>query len=110
MKIRVYFICLLILFAFSSHTGLAQNHRDLTYYDNGGVFDFSWGDGPEAHAHMRPKLRRFLWEQWTQKRLAHKEGTFNELSGSHQNRQRAAARRGAAARAQARRWPHLEAG
>jgi hypothetical protein len=71
MKIRVYFICLLILLAFSGRTGLAQNHRDLTHYDNGGVFDFSWGDGPEAHAHMMPKLRRFLWEHWTQNRLAH---------------------------------------
>ena len=71
MKIRVYFICLLILLAFSGHTGLTQNPRDLTRYDDGGVFDFSWGARLEAHAQMRPKLRRFLWEHWTQKRLAH---------------------------------------
>jgi hypothetical protein len=70
MKVRVYSICLLILLAFSGQAGLAQNHRDLTHYDDGAVFDFNWGAGPEAHAQMTPKLRRFLWEHWTQKLMA----------------------------------------
>jgi hypothetical protein len=45
MKIRLCFICLLILCAFSGHTGLTQNPRDLTRYDDGGAFDFNWGAG-----------------------------------------------------------------
>jgi hypothetical protein len=81
MKIRVYSICLLILLTFSGHIGLAQNHRDMTHYDDGGVFDFSWGAGPEVHAQMMPKLRRFLWEHWTQKRLAHVVVTLYTLEG-----------------------------
>jgi len=81
MKIRVYFICLLVLLAFSGHTGLAQTPRDMTRYDNGGVFDFSWGAGPEAHARMNPKLRGFLWEHWTQKRLAHVVVTLYTIEG-----------------------------
>src|SRR5262245_46950054 len=81
MKIRVYFISLLILFAFSGHTGLTQNPRDLTRYDDGGAFDFSWGAGLEAHAQMMPKLRRFLWEHWTQKRLAHVVVTLYTIEG-----------------------------
>jgi len=67
--IRVYFICLLILIAFSGHAGHTQNPRDLTRYDDGGVFDFSWGAGA-AHAQMKLMLRDFLWEHWAQKRLA----------------------------------------
>jgi len=81
MTIRAYFICLLILLAFSGHTGRAQNPRDLTRYDDGGAFDFSWGAGPEAHAQMRPKLRRFLWEHWTQKRLAHLVVSLYSIEG-----------------------------
>jgi len=81
MKIRVYIICLLFLLPFSGHTGLAQNPRDLTHYDDGGAFDFSWGSGPKAHAQMSPKLRRFLWEHWTQKRLAHVIVTLYTIEG-----------------------------
>jgi hypothetical protein len=81
MKIRVYIICLLILLPFIGHAGLAQNPRDLTRYDDGGAFDFSWGAGPEAHARMMPNLRRFLWEHWTQKRLAHVVVTLYSIEG-----------------------------
>jgi hypothetical protein len=81
MKIRVCFICLPILFAFSGHTGLTQNPRDLTRYDDGGAFDFNWGAGPETHAQMMPKLRRFLWEHWTQKHLAHLVVTLYSIEG-----------------------------
>src|SRR5215475_4758902 len=61
MKIRAYIICLLILLPFIGYAGLAQNPRDLTRYDDGGAFD--------GHQ-MDQKLRRFLWEHWTQKRSA----------------------------------------
>src|SRR5262245_65407098 len=81
MKIRVYFICPLILLAFSGQTGLTQNPRDLTRYDDGGAFDFNWGAGPKAHAQMSPKLRRFLWAHWTQKRLAHVVVTLYSIEG-----------------------------
>jgi hypothetical protein len=72
MKIRVYIICLLILLPFRGHAGLAQNPRDLTRYDDGGAFD---------GRQMMPKLRRFLWEHWTQKRLAHVVVTLYSIEG-----------------------------
>ena len=81
MKIRVYIIYLLILLPFIGHAGLAQNPRDLTRYDDGGAFDLSWGVALEDHAQMMPKLRSFLWEHWTQKRLAHVVVTLYSIEG-----------------------------
>jgi hypothetical protein len=81
MKIRVYSICLLSLLAFSDHRGLAQNSRDLTHYHDGGVFELGWAGRPDADAKMRPKLRDFLWEHWTQKHLAHVVVTFYTIEG-----------------------------
>ena len=81
MKIRVYIFGLLILLPFSGHTGLAQNPRDLARYDDGGAFDLGWAGRPDADAQMRPKLREFLWEHWTQKRLAHVVGAFSTIEG-----------------------------
>jgi hypothetical protein len=81
MKIRVYIICLVILLLFSGHPGLAQNPRDLTHYDDGGAFDLGWAGRPDADAKMRPKLRDFLWEHWTQKHLAHVVVTFYTIEG-----------------------------
>ena len=72
MKIRVYIICLLILLPFIGHAGLAQNPRDLTRYDDGGAFD--------GHQ-MDQKIRRFLWEHWTRKRLAHVVVTLYSMEG-----------------------------
>ena len=77
----MYFICLLILLAFSGHAGLTQNARDLTRYDEAGVFDFSWGVSWREHAQMKLKLRDFLWEHWTQKRLAHMVVTVHSIEG-----------------------------
>src|SRR5215475_9731892 len=72
MKIRIYIICLLIPLPFIGHAGLTQNPRDLTRYDDGGAFD---------GRQMMPKLRRFLWEHWTQKRLAHVVVTLYSIEG-----------------------------
>jgi hypothetical protein len=72
MKIRVYIICILILLPFIGHAGLAQNPRDLTRYDDGGAFE---------EYRMMPKLRCFLWEHWTQKRLAHVVVTLYSIEG-----------------------------
>jgi hypothetical protein len=62
---------------------LAQNvqKRDLAHYDGGGTFDFNWGIGPKAHERMRPKLREFLWEHWSQKRLGHVVAIFYTIEG-----------------------------
>jgi hypothetical protein len=81
MKIRMYIICLLILLLFSGHPGLAQNHRDLTHYDDGGAFDLVRPGRPYTNANMRPKLREFLWEHWTQKHLAHVVVTVYTIEG-----------------------------
>lgn len=81
MKIRAYFIYLPILLAFSCLTSLAQTPRDMARYDDGGAFDFSWGVGRKAHDQMKPKLRDFLWEHWTQKRLAHVVVTLYTIEG-----------------------------
>jgi hypothetical protein len=81
MKIRAYYICPLILLAFSGQTGLAQAPRDMARYDDGGAFDFRWDAGLKAHALMNGKLRDFLWEHWTQKRLAHVVVTLYTIEG-----------------------------
>jgi hypothetical protein len=81
MKIRVYFICLPILLALASQTGLAQTSRDMARYDDGGAFDFRWDPGPKAHDQMKLKLRGFLWEHWTQKHLAHVVVTLYSIEG-----------------------------
>ncbi|HKQ79166.1 MAG TPA: hypothetical protein VJ810_36060 [Blastocatellia bacterium] len=82
MKIRAYFIFLLTLLAFSGHTCLAQTSRNLTRYDDGGSFNFHWGVGPAAAPNqMLPKFRDFLWEHWTQKRLARVVVIISSIEG-----------------------------
>jgi hypothetical protein len=73
----------LLLFLCGGHTALAQTvqKRDLSRYDDGGTFDFNWGVGPQAHERMRPKLREFLWEHWSQKRLGRVVATFYSIEG-----------------------------
>lgn len=74
MSNQKYFIaCILILLTTFVSQIASQNaqKRDVARYDNGGTFDFDWGLGPKAHERMRPKLRAFLWEHWSQKRLGH---------------------------------------
>jgi hypothetical protein len=73
----------LLLTVFVGQTVLAQNvqKRDLARYDDGGNFDFNWAAGPEAHERMRPKLRQFLWEHWSQKRLGHVVAAFYSIEG-----------------------------
>ena len=74
---------LLLLTMPFGQAALAQNvqRRDLARYANGGTFDFSWGLGPKALAEMKPKLREFLWEHWSQKRLGRVVATFYTIEG-----------------------------
>jgi hypothetical protein len=77
-------VCLsFLLLAFFTPAALAQilQKRDLAGYNNGGSFDFSWGVMPEAHEAMRSKLRMFLWEHWSQKRLGRVVATFYTIEG-----------------------------
>ena len=43
--------------------------RDLSRYENGGTYDLNWSRSGEEHEEMRSKLRAFLWEHWSQRRL-----------------------------------------
>lgn len=81
---RHFTACLSLLFiTFFGQTVLAQSvqKRNLARYDDGGSFDFNWGLGPKAHERMRPKLRKFIWEHWSQKRLGHVIVTFYTIEG-----------------------------
>lgn len=73
----------LLLTLFVGQPTLGQNvqRRDLTRYDDGGTFDFNWGAGPQAHERMRPKLREFLWEHWSRKKLGRVVAIFYTIEG-----------------------------
>jgi hypothetical protein len=85
MRIQRYLtVCLLVLLlAIVAQAGLGPRaqKRDLARYDNGGTFDFSWDLMPEAHERTKPKLRMFLWEHWSQKRLGRVVAIFYTIEG-----------------------------
>jgi hypothetical protein len=85
MRIQRYLtVCLSVLllsiFAEAS-LGPSAQKRNLALYENGGTFDFSWDVMPEAHERMKLKLRMFLWEHWSQKRLGRVVAIFYTIEG-----------------------------
>src|ERR1700737_2190272 len=81
MRISTHFICSLPVLMLVFQICPAQKSRDLSRYDDGGAIDYSWDIGPDAHPEVNAKLRDFLWEHWTQKRLAHVVITFYTIEG-----------------------------
>lgn len=55
--------------------------RDLSRYEDGGSYDLSWSRGGEELEEMRSKLRAFLWEHWSQRRLGRITATLYSIEG-----------------------------
>jgi hypothetical protein len=71
----------LVLFVLSVCAAQTTAKRDLTRYDQGGTFDFTWSTGPAAHERMRPLLREFVWRHWSQKQLGRVVATYYTIEG-----------------------------
>ena len=82
-RLRIFVGSLALLFALGgeSYFGQDRPQRDLTKYQNGGTFDFRWSVTGEARSKMASELRDFVWQQWTQKRLAHVAATYYTIEG-----------------------------
>ena len=55
--------------------------RDLSRYKDGGTYDLNWSRSGEEHEEMRSKLRAFLWEHWSQRRLGRITATIYTIEG-----------------------------
>lgn len=55
--------------------------RDLSRYKDGGTYNLSWSRGGEELEEMRSKLRAFLWEHWSQRRLGRITATIYTIEG-----------------------------
>ena len=71
------------LLALGARGGSSQElkPRDLSRYEDGGSYDLSWSRGGEELEEMRSKLRAFLWEHWSQRRLGRITATLYSIEG-----------------------------
>jgi len=56
------------------------SNRELSKYDNGGAFDFTW-DIAAQHDQMRDKLREFVWQHWREKQMGRVVAMFHSIEG-----------------------------
>lgn len=55
--------------------------RDYSRYEDGGHYNLSWSRSSEELEEMRSKLRAFLWEHWSQRRLGRITATLYSIEG-----------------------------
>lgn len=69
--------------AFGARDGYAQatKARDLSRYKDGGTYDLKWTRGGEELEEMRAKLRAFVWEHWSQRRLGRVTAVIYTVEG-----------------------------
>ena len=57
------------------------NARDISRYKNGGAYNLNWSRSGEELEEMRSKVRAFLWEHWSQRRLGRITATIYTIEG-----------------------------
>lgn len=85
MRSKTLFVILLAVafLPFSARDGSSQEikARDLSRYQDGGTYDLNWSRGGKELEEMRSKLRAFLWEHWSQRRLGRITATIYTIEG-----------------------------
>ena len=64
----------------SKETSSGNSNRDLSLYEQGKTYDFSWGKVKTLRAE-REEFREYLWQQWSKQRRTKVTATFYSIEG-----------------------------